>query len=400
MAMDSTNARSEQGSPGKHAARAKSSPKQAAQASSDQSQTRPQTAETPSRARRARQRQSKAQQAIAQSSSPAQPSDSSPNSLLKNRPESVGDYAYRILQKNVKKVMKYEQAVLEDTDPEPLHQMRVGMRRLRSALHVVEGAVVLPKPAGDRPIKKLARRLGDLRDLDVLIDKLQTQYRPKVRGKARTALDEVIQALQQQRSQRFAAVQKTLQGKRYNAFKIAYADWLAQPEYGAIAAYPIQDLLPDLLAPGISQLFLHPGWLCCTTAPQVPLVPISLPAGALYEQLGQDGEILHDLRKQIKRVRYQAEFWVEECPALEPFIKDFKAIQDLLGQLQDCAVLRTTLKTYAGKHWDARMGAIARLIQTDETAAWQAWQPYQQRYLDPAHRHQLRRATSTENPLS
>ena len=61
-----------------------------------------------------------------------------PSAIAPSPPnETLGHYAYRIIQKNFKKIVKYEKAVSDDTDPEPLHQMRVGMRRLRSALHLI-----------------------------------------------------------------------------------------------------------------------------------------------------------------------------------------------------------------------------------------------------------------------
>lgn len=302
--------------------------------------------------------------------------------------ETFGNYAYAVIQKTVNRIVKYEAAVLADRDPEPLHQMRVGMRRLRAALHLCDRALQMPNAAGDRAIQKIARCLGTLRDLDVLIEKLQ-QYHPSVRGKARKSLDKTIAKLQTQRQQRFTDVEAMLKGDRYRRFKSAYTEWLAEPQYRAIAAYPVQTIIPDVLAPDLSALFLHPGWLFCVIPAQMPLTPSRLSAGALHQALTQHGDLLHDLRKQVKRVRYQVEFFETRCPTFSTWILDFKAIQDALGQLQDCAVLRSTLSNYVGKDWDERMEAIAHLIQQDEINAWQQWQPYQAQYLRTDYRTQV-----------
>ncbi|MBF2077938.1 MAG: CHAD domain-containing protein [Synechococcales cyanobacterium T60_A2020_003] len=302
--------------------------------------------------------------------------------------DTFGDYAYGVVQKTVNRIVKYEAAVLDDRDPEPLHQMRVGMRRLRAALHLCNPALQMPKAAGDRTIQKMSRCLGALRDLDVLIEKLQ-QYHPAVQGKARKALNKIIAKLQKHRHQSFAEVEAMLKGDRYHRFKSAYTAWLNEPQYRAIAAYPVQTIIPDVLAPGLSALLLHPGWLFCVIPAQTPLTPSRLSAGALHQVLTQHGDVLHDLRKQIKRVRYQMEFFKPRCPQFSVWILDFKAMQDALGLLQDCAVLRSTLSAYAGKDWDQPMAAIAHLIQHDEINAWQQWQPYQAQFLRADYRTQV-----------
>ena len=57
----------------------------------------------------------------------------------------LGEYSYQIIQQNFQRIIEQEKAIFEDKDPEPLHQMRVGMRRLRTAIQVFGSAIVLPK---------------------------------------------------------------------------------------------------------------------------------------------------------------------------------------------------------------------------------------------------------------
>ena len=56
----------------------------------------------------------------------------------------------------------------DDFGDEPVHQLRVGLRRLRSALHLFEGWAALPEPAVMGPLNRLFRHLGVVRDQTVL----------------------------------------------------------------------------------------------------------------------------------------------------------------------------------------------------------------------------------------
>lgn len=78
--------------------------------------------------------------------------------------KTFGDYGYQALRKSFHRVTKVEAAVLQDQDPEPLHQIRVGMRRLRTVLQVFEPAIALPKGVSDKRIRTIAQTLGSVRD--------------------------------------------------------------------------------------------------------------------------------------------------------------------------------------------------------------------------------------------
>ncbi|MEM8779312.1 MAG: CHAD domain-containing protein, partial [Cyanobacteria bacterium P01_G01_bin.49] len=94
---------------------------------------------------------------------------------LEHEPTTFGDWGYLAIAKHSSKFIKHESGVLEDKDPEELHQMRVGMRRLRSAIHGFDAALELPKNAQEKKVKKIAQVLGKLRDLDVLQDTFKNQ---------------------------------------------------------------------------------------------------------------------------------------------------------------------------------------------------------------------------------
>ena len=91
---------------------------------------------------------------------------------------TLGKYGYQTIRQNFQKLVEPERDIFKDKDPEPLHQMRVGMRRLRTAIQVFRTAITLPKTVSNSLIGKIAKRLGETRDLDVLQQELTTHYQP------------------------------------------------------------------------------------------------------------------------------------------------------------------------------------------------------------------------------
>jgi CHAD domain-containing protein len=284
---------------------------------------------------------------------------------------SLGEYACQMISEHYRGMVKYQKKVLADEDPENLHKMRVASRRLRTALQVFGWAVQLPKAAGVKRISSLAKILGNLRDLDVQLADLQTTYRPQLEVPEQKRLDQVIKTLSKQRERAYEAVEDALEQTRYYKLKTTYEDWLEQPQYTAIAQLPLRPLLPDLLSPLLSQLLLHPGWL-------VPANHSSL----------AESQLLHDLRKVCKQVRYQAEFFVPFYgDAFATWIQEVKTLQDNLGLFQDSQVLIALLEKYLPKA--AEMPGLQAIVQQTPREVLADWDPIRQHYLDPAFRNHL-----------
>jgi CHAD domain-containing protein len=64
--------------------------------------------------------------------------------------KTFGDWAVIAIAKHYHKILKHESEVLKDKDPEELHQMRVGMRRLRSAMSAFSLAINFPEAATEK----------------------------------------------------------------------------------------------------------------------------------------------------------------------------------------------------------------------------------------------------------
>ncbi|HYW18223.1 MAG TPA: CHAD domain-containing protein [Nodularia sp. (in: cyanobacteria)] len=303
--------------------------------------------------------------------------------------KSIKDYAYQAIQRHLKKTFKWEKQVKKDEDPEALHQMRVGMRRLRTAISRFDLILNLPQSASDKKIGKIGRRLGNLRDIDVLKETLETHYQPHLPHKEQKVLQTAFDALDKQRQKALSKTQTTLESESYKSLKQALADWLEQPIYQPLAYLPIQEVLPDLLLPEVSNFFLHPAWLVGTNIVDSEIkICTNWQAKNIETELTTQGESIHDLRKQAKRVRYQMELFSDlYSESYANYVAEVKSIQDILGNMQDSVVMRECLADIFKSEIDAHLPTLTTLLKENRDQLWQQWQPLQERYLQPQHRH-------------
>lgn len=300
--------------------------------------------------------------------------DNDEASAIRQEPHllTLGEYAQQVIAEQFQRIIKQEPRVLQDKNPEHLHQMRVGTRRLRTALQVFEQVVDLPKSASSQHVKSLAKVLGEVRDLDVQTASLREEYQPRLNKREQKQLAKAIAALVERRIKAVARMKEFLKQPQYQQFKRAYETWLKRPDYAPIQAFPLKDTLPDLLSPLLSTLLLHPGWLISTE-----------------QASGENSLTLHDLRKECKHARYQAEFFMpfygEE---FHRWIEEIKTLQECLGAFQDTQVLLELIAQELGKTGDLPM--LQEAIETKQLAALSSWEQMRQKYLDSDYRHHLR----------
>lgn len=306
-------------------------------------------------------------------------------------PKTLGYWAYLAVEKHFQKTLKHEPDVLKDKDPEALHQMRVGMRRLRTAVHGFAPALSLPPTAQEKKIAKVARKLGELRDIDVLQDTLKNQYLPILPPSEQDTLKKVLATLKKQRQKSLELVQTTLNEENYSGLKQGFQTWLTQPSYGEFAEFPIDEILPDLLLPLLSQFLLHPAWLVGVKLEAGAIAaPSELNSEIVVQLLNAHGDSLHSLRKQAKRVRYQMELFTDFYSSpYEEYLKDIKEIQSILGQIQDSFVLAEFLKETLNSDCMVELPTLAAKFTDARYQAWQEWRSLQQQYLNPQTRHDL-----------
>ncbi|MGG6296774.1 CHAD domain-containing protein [Leptolyngbya sp. AN02str] len=284
---------------------------------------------------------------------------------------TLGEFAQHVIHEQYRHMAKQEKGVLADKDAEHLHQMRVGSRRLATALQVFDAAIDLPKAAQLKSVRKLTKVLGNLRDLDVQIQSLQEDYYPQLHAKEQKQLAEAIAILKKKRHKAFANTQTTLKEPLYQDLKAAYKHWIAEPKLTAIAQLPVKAVLPDMLSPLLSTLLLHPAWLI----PTCDVTDVTV-------------DSLHNLRKVCKYVRYQAEFFVPFYGGpFKEWISEVKVIQDRLGELQDLYVMLDLIAELFPK--GEEINQLRHLAQDTKASILTNWDQTRQHYLDPKTRYQL-----------
>jgi CHAD domain-containing protein len=293
------------------------------------------------------------------------------NSTLVVPAISLGELAQQIIADQCDRIFSQTAAVLADQDIEPLHQMRVGTRRLRAALQVFGLVIQLPNPA-QKHLKTLATILGKVRDLDVQLHSLKTDYYPQLPDSEQQQLKRIMAKLHRRRQKDFSRLKKWLKSDRFTTLQTVYEQWLHNPNYTALGTLPVQlllscptDLVTEpsaegskpspqfqtnlfthlLLNSSIDVFQTHRGW--------------QVIADALVEPLA-----LHNLRKAGKHLRYQTEFFQPLYgDRFSPLIQPLKQLQDDLGRWQDGQVLLALLPAK-----NSKLSTLKRIIQTTQIA--------------------------------
>jgi CHAD domain-containing protein len=298
----------------------------------------------------------------------AQPSPLDP--VLSSPVLSSGAYALDLIQRQVRRLGKLQGEVLADRDPEPLHQLRVSLRRLRTALSQFGPALVLPESVTDRRIAAVARRTGLCRDLDVLQLRLQQQLLPRLPGHEQQALEGPMKRLARDRSQAFDTLKEALHSSRYLKLLARLHKWQQRPRYTPLGQLPLAAWLYDWQAPFTAALFLHPGWT------------VEDPTA----------EALHDLRKRIKAARYALEHLEDWCePALKAWIQELRQAQELLGELHDLQILSHTLAGSGNTLKSHRLPVLRSELEGQQAEHWLRWRELAQRLQQDSHRRAIHR---------
>ncbi|NYE62423.1 inorganic triphosphatase YgiF [Duganella sp. 1224] len=209
-------------------------------------------------------------------------------------------------------IQRNEVAVIEGHDPETLHQMRVGVRRLRSALKLFESAAPCP-PALLEDINWLGTELGAARDWDVLLSSTLPRVDNAPAG-AHGLLE--LNALAQQTAQakRGEAAQALL-SPRYTKLMLTLGSWMLQTApllNGSAARFSRQTMQ-----------HLHKSLL--------------KRAARMSED---DAASAHRTRIAAKRGRYALEFFhaLYRSKGTRAYLKALAATQEELGQHNDVVV--------------------------------------------------------------
>ena len=243
------------------------------------------------------------------------------------RKASLGEALGAILANCLQQMQANERAV-QAGSVEGLHQMRVGLRRLRAALAMVRDVVVLPEPLGG-DIEWLAGELGDARNWDVFIDSvlpglpLEEAHQP--------ALARVEAAAREEAERHRARVRAAIASARYTGLVLGLGGWIANKGWTQAGVPEDGGLPPDPLAQKVRK-----------AAPQlVQHASARVRKRARTFDLSQV-ENLHKVRIAAKKERYAREFFA----ALEPGKRGARRhnllvdVQEELGGINDAFVAR------------------------------------------------------------
>jgi inorganic triphosphatase YgiF len=227
--------------------------------------------------------------------------------------QTCGEAFGLIVQSAADQIVANRLAVLETEDPAAAHQLRIGLRRLRSALSAFRP---LHDTAAVRELEghaqTLARTVGQLRDADVLIEHI---YAP-VAGLIRTdpGLPRLREALLAHRAQARREVRTALAGQPWSALQLYLALWAPTLEDADTLARPLRKF---------ARQALKKQWRKVAAS------------GERLDDLSVEER--HAMRKSLKTLRYATEFFASLYPEEETrqFIKETRSLQEVFGYLND-----------------------------------------------------------------
>ncbi len=249
--------------------------------------------------------------------------------------DSMASVAHRIFAYQFSQMLAHEKGTRKGEDIEELHDMRVAVRRMRAAAIVFDE--YLDSEKVEPHVKGLRRTLGALggvRDLDVFREKAETYLKTLPSGREHD-LDPLFLTLAGEREKARKEMLDYMDSEKYSRFKKDFSEFLEFPETWALPTttekhdalpHRVRDVLPSILYARLADISAYSEWV------EGPYVSV---------------ERLHRLRIAAKGLRYTLEFFENVLgKEVESLIKDFKALQDHLGDLHDAAVATEMLGIY------------------------------------------------------
>lgn len=224
------------------------------------------------------------------------------------------------------RILAHHAGTISGVDPEDLHRMRTSTRRLRANLRFCRGALrKRERKLLEEGLAWLARQLGPVRDLDVMILEL-----PRLLGPAEALGSPVLPALlgwlSTERTHARMPMLPALASPRFHAL-IGQLERAAEPELaGRKAALRASSLL----------------------APRLLLTLQELYDGVLAINPSSPDEQLHQLRIHGKKLRYGCELALQVLP-VRPFMPTLKIPHSMLGEHQDASVATSWIERFADR---------------------------------------------------
>ena len=260
------------------------------------------------------------------------------------------------------------EGVANGHDVESVHQMRVGMRRLRSALGMFKGLLHLPD-ALQQDLDWLARQLGDARDWDVLTGTTLPAVAHDVADPAQ--VDGVQRAAADRAHAHHVAAAAAAGSPRYTALILGITRWVQAMAWHDDAAVtdaarkrrtmPVKKFARKILKRDQHRLRTRAANLRAATP-----------------------EARHRVRIAAKKTRYAAEFFASlfAPKTVRPYILGLTGLQDELGFLNDAAVADRLLSEMSASapQLEASAGFVrgflAARVKNDDKTIMKLWKHF------------------------
>lgn len=255
-------------------------------------------------------------------------------------PTDIAEALTRVLSAATASIRQHEAGSRKGGDIENVHQMRVSTRRIRAYLKAAGPA--LDHDSADQvrtDLKALADALGEVRDLDVMIDRLYKEAKA-LDGVDTAALEELIGSLDADRTKARTALVAVLDDPGHEGLLTELDATADEP--------PVADPWADLGELAAAQ------WL-----------KLAKNRTKLHKEYGENppDDDLHNLRIYGKRARYTAEL-LPKHKKVSAFLSALAVFQDVLGDHQDATVLEERLRDMVSHSGNARAGiAAGRVIE-------------------------------------
>jgi len=242
--------------------------------------------------------------------------------------DTMAEAGRKALLPELVKMLKHEAGSRTGEDIEDVHDMRVATRRIRSTFRLLDKYY---KPKSIAPynlqLRKVARALGAVRDLDVMIVNLTAfaSTLPEDRG---AALQPIFDKLNDERTSARKDLKRLFDKGSYRRFLGDFGKFLTTPKAGAhsseegdLAPVQVRHILPTLIYDHLGHVRAYD----------------SVIAKA-------DATTLHALRIEFKRLRYTVSLFSEIMGStIKNFVDELKTIQDHLGNLNDVSTAQIRL---------------------------------------------------------
>ena len=270
---------------------------------------------------------------------------------------TVVDLVRHAMARSVAQILRHDPGVRLGDDPEHVHQLRVGARRLRSDLRsfapLLERDRLVPVRA---ELGWLGTEVGAVRDTDVLADRLSTHIATLPETDAPSGA-RLLRRLANEADEARSVMLSALRGARYLELLDTVVDLAATPPFKEASV--LTDRSPDQVAAKIARR---------------PWRRLAEAVDGLGDE-PSDAD-LHQVRILAKRCRYAAE---AVAPIIGPVGTRFAAavadVQTVLGDHQDTVVAESWLRHAAETIPDAGMvsGQLIAMERSQRVALRAQW---------------------------